>query len=628
MRFWVCIVATIVIGGLWTTLLELTSPDFPIRSSILIFLGSGLITWLVTSPKFFRRFVGEATPESLGIIRIITCGVSLILIIGIEDMPSSAWLPEGMRYPLGVIGLFEQLPGFDNFVRSYNSLQILDWLTGLVLFLGIIGWRTKIIIPLAFFCCLLVGGILRQYSHFFHTGLIPIYLLAILSFTPCGDGLSIDRLWKEYRGQAVPVLHRTAPVYGWSRYACWVVIAIPYVVAGLSKLRNGGLMWWGADNMRFQLYSTALAPMQFDFSLALHWNHAPDIVFALLGLFGVGSELAYGAVLFSRRARWIIPPLMAMMHIGILFFQDILFLDLILLQLIFVDFDQLRPALANWYASHQKPIIIIYDSLASTCCRNVRVLKFLDIFEQLQFQDFRQLDLDKYNDQHRLNLEEIALTDRINIISQDHCYRGFSGCKFIVLALPLCWILTPFIFLPGLSFLGEKLYQLSLSNPPSSAKKIANRELHAFWQGFGYPLLISIVTVGLISCWAAQLEFYPFTAMQMFSKGNTSGIVRYHKVLAHYDSGVIARSYLEKIIPALYDTRYRRTLRRCLSENPKDIQVCEELLTTAGIIYNNKHNTNDKIKQLEVQLWEWDFRKNPSDSQKGSMVQRRFIQVN
>jgi predicted DCC family thiol-disulfide oxidoreductase YuxK len=319
---------------------------------------------------------------------------------------------------------------------------------------------------------------------------------------------------------------------------------------------------------------------------------------------------------------------MAMMHIGILFFQDILFLDLILLQLIFVDFDQLRPAIANWYASHQKPITIIYDGLAPTCCRNVRVLKFLDIFEQLQFQDFSQLDLDKYNDQHRLNLEEIVLTDRINIISQDHCYRGFSGCKFIVLALPLCWILTPFIFLPGLSFLGEKLYQLSLSNPPSSAKKIANRELHAFWQGFGYPLLISIVTVGLISCWAAQLEFYPFTAMQMFSKGNTSGIVRYHKVLAHYDSGVIARSYLEKIIPALYDTRYRRTLRRCLSENPKDIQVCEELLTTAGIIYNNKHNTNDKIKQLEVQLWEWDFRKNPSDSQKGSMVQRRFIQVN
>src|SRR5262245_39875585 len=36
-------------------------------------LGFWLVTLVITSPTFFRRFVGAATPGSLGAIRTLTC---------------------------------------------------------------------------------------------------------------------------------------------------------------------------------------------------------------------------------------------------------------------------------------------------------------------------------------------------------------------------------------------------------------------------------------------------------------------------------------------------------------------------------------------------------------------------
>lgn len=337
-RFWLCLISTALVGLLWFNVQRVFAPNLslPTLSSLLGCLSFGIIFWITTSRNFFRKYVGEATPESLGVIRIITCTILLIMVLWIDDLPSSAWLPEEMRHSMGMFNFFYAFPGFGSFVRNQTGLQVFEWLTALLLFFGIIGWQTRIVIPLGTFCYFLLGGILRQYSHFWHTGLIPLYVLFILSLTPCGDGLSLDRLWKVYQGRTVPAADRPLATYGWSRYACWVVIAVPYVAAGLSKLRNGGLLWWDATNMRFQLYSTALAPMQFDFSLALHFSHAPDILFALLGIAGVYGELAYGLVLFSKKARWIMPCLMAMMHLGILFFQDILFFDLILLQLVFL----------------------------------------------------------------------------------------------------------------------------------------------------------------------------------------------------------------------------------------------------------------------------------------------------
>ncbi len=144
------------------------------------------------------------------------------------------------------------------------------------------GSDDRLVIPLAALAHFFVLGILIDYSFFWHQNLVPLYLLVVLSFTPCGDGWSVDRLWKLSRGRPIPA--RTAVVYGWSRYLCWIVIVLPYVQAGLSKIRVGGLSWWHPTNMRAMLYVDNLSPREYDWELTRYLVSVPDAIFVFLGV--------------------------------------------------------------------------------------------------------------------------------------------------------------------------------------------------------------------------------------------------------------------------------------------------------------------------------------------------------
>ena len=282
--------------------------------------------------------------------------------------------------------------------------------------------------------------------------------MLVLSFTPCGDGWSVDRLWKIYQGRAVADADRTSPVYGWSRYACWAMIAWPYVANGLSKLQDGGLFWWNPINLRTNLYMDTLKPREYDWALSLHLTHAPDILFSLMGLFTLFSETFFGLVLFSRVARRIFPVAAIMMHIGIFLLQKILFLDLILLQLVFFDFTAIRKAIGGRLAIKRGRLQVLYDGLCPLCCRTVRLLAGFDLFTRLEFLDFRRLDLNDYNRRLGLNLASGDLEEEMYVIFQGKAYRGFYGYRRIASALPVLWPLAPWLFLPGISSLGELVY--------------------------------------------------------------------------------------------------------------------------------------------------------------------------
>src|SRR5262249_10430204 len=145
-----------------------------------------LLVAAVSSPAFFRRFVGEATPGTLGAIRMWTCAVLLLMIL-LEDFASIALLPVEVRNPRGMLEYFYRLPiGFERFVASETSLGAFQLVTELLLVLGLVGWQTRIVIPLVAFCHFLLLGILIDHSFFWHQNLVPFYLLFILSFTPCG----------------------------------------------------------------------------------------------------------------------------------------------------------------------------------------------------------------------------------------------------------------------------------------------------------------------------------------------------------------------------------------------------------------------------------------------------------
>ena len=315
--------------------------------------------WLVYGSvrnRVLDRLIPAGSPEQLGGVRIVVCAILLLNTLW-EDLASTVYLPKEMRLPLGVIKVLQLLPiGFEQLLDSYAALTTLKYLTAGLLLLGCVGLWTRLVIPLAALGYLLVGGILREYSHGFHTNLLPLQLLIVLAFMPCGDGLSIDRQMRRGRGKAVASDVNPRPAYGWSVFICWTVIAMAYFAAGLSKVRTGGWMWWHHENMQTYLYQSSLNPMHFNFRIALALRDAPGFVFAALGLGGLLIELLYPLVLFSRKARIVLPATALGLHLGIFFLQNILFLDLMLLQIVFLPWTRLLARLPTLLASRNSEL--------------------------------------------------------------------------------------------------------------------------------------------------------------------------------------------------------------------------------------------------------------------------------
>lgn len=299
---------------------------------------------------FYERCVGPATPGTLGAIRALICLILLMSTLW-EDLASVVFLPRDFfdfKY-IGVLrGLFALPIGMESFLADWTALRFFDRLSGVLLFLAGIGLWTRVTVPAAALSYLVLAGILRGFTFFYHTGLIPLLVLSLLSFTPCGDGFSVDRLLRQRRGKPVPPRGVATPVYGWARYFIWIVIAVPYTAAGMSKIRNGGLMWWHPHNIKSIVLDDTVSPMEFDFGVSLHLATAPDAVFALLGIVALLTELTFALVLVSRTARLYLPALMLSTHVGILLLQNILFFDLIMIQAVFYDWRPVRARLTRW----------------------------------------------------------------------------------------------------------------------------------------------------------------------------------------------------------------------------------------------------------------------------------------
>ncbi len=606
-------------------------------------LGAGVaivLGVLVTKRKaFFHHLVGQATPGTLGAIRVLASTVLLLNTLW-EDIDSSALLPAEMRQPMGLLQCLYALPiGFEQLVGSQTGLSVLKWLTAALLLLGAVGLWTRAVVPLAAVCYLVFGGILRQYSHLFHTCLTPLYLLAVLAWTPCGDGWSLDRLRKIWKGRPVPPVEQPAAAYGWGRYACWVAVALPYLAAGLSKLRNCGLAWCSGPNLRAIIYTDNLSPMHFDWGLGLRLTAAPDSLFALIGYGALVAELLFVLVLFSRIARGVLPVMMLLLHLGIFLLQNVLFFDLFFVLLIFFDWRVSRKKIRRRLARRCGLIQLLYDGLCPLCRRTVRLLAGWDLLDRLEFIDFRRLDLAAYNETHCLDLRAHDLEEEMHVVSARQVYRGFFGYRLMALWLPAFWAVAPLLFLPGISTLGLAVYRMVASHRlkllkcdstcpfepvGGGAPELARPAENAAGILRG-PALVCIVATILMWSWLYGVEFYPLSTMQMYTGPVTSGVITYYKVLGRDQGGRVARAYPEEMIGAVSDTRYRLVLASWFPTGAGS--ACDKFLAACAAAHNKNTPPGAKLTQLELQKWTWDFRARPLDPSHGELVGRHVLDI-
>lgn len=100
--------------------------------------------------------------------------------------------------------------------------------------------------------------------------------------------------------------------------------------------------------------------------------------------------------------------------------------------------------------------VVLYDGMCPLCQRGVRILKKLDWFHQLHYQDCRDT----------ANLPPCAeplvpsrLLEEMHVVTPDrkHAYAGFNAFRWMSWRLPTCW-LTPLLYVPGVPWLGRKVY--------------------------------------------------------------------------------------------------------------------------------------------------------------------------
>jgi hypothetical protein len=463
------------------------------------------VLWCLWLRPDAARWIEPATPTDLGAMRILVGGVILISLLW-EDVASSARLPEALVHPMGIIHLLHSLPGFTAFTRSESALAAFEWVATLAAAAAMVGWRTRWSLPLAAVGYGLCAGLLRQYAWFYHTGLIPLYLLTVLCFLPAGAGLSVDR-WLRARAGLPVVPDEPSSRFGAARYIVWMAMALPYVAAGFSKLRNGGLEWFSARNFQYILYYSTLRPMEFDFDVSLALVEAPEWLFVGMALSAVIGEATYGAVLFSRRARLVLPATMLLMHVGILLLQNILFFDLIILQALFLDLGGI------W--------------------RKVR---------------------------------GVAVAAPAAI---DDSAWGTRRQRRIAVAL----------------------------------------------------------SATLVLFWVLRLEFYPLTAMQMFSKVR-GPVVVWETATAQRSDGGRMRAPIEQSIPAMADSRYRRILQRAIGPEGSNDPTVQAFFEACARAWNEQATPAERIVAFEVTRWRWDYEAEslPADGEPGTAVAtRRYV---
>ncbi len=103
-------------------------------------------------------------------------------------------------------------------------------------------------------------------------------------------------------------------------------------------------------------------------------------------------------------------------------------------------------------------IIVLYDGDCAFCQRSIRILQKLDWLKRLTFQNARDLDrLPKMS----VPLDPQKLIEEMHVVplGRDRIYAGFSAFRWMSWRLIPTLPLAPFLYLPGVLWLGNRIYR-------------------------------------------------------------------------------------------------------------------------------------------------------------------------
>ncbi len=255
-----------------------------------------------------RYFFHERAATDLGLSRAVFFALAFVYYVTQDftewgTVARELWMPT----PLFRLLAIPLLPA-----PAIGAIQLLF---KAALALAAVGLGTRISMPVAFACAAYLLGLPHNFGQVQHFDTLVVLVLGILAFSHAGAACSIDA-WRRARRGLPPA--PPSGEYTWPIRAIWVMTAVIFFAAGLSKLRHSGLEWVFSDHLatlliRHQYFVsdgeplTAWGPLIAAYPLAAR----------LLAAISLGTELFYPLALFSRRARAVFVPAGIAFLIGI-----------------------------------------------------------------------------------------------------------------------------------------------------------------------------------------------------------------------------------------------------------------------------------------------------------------------
>jgi hypothetical protein len=233
-----------------------------------------------------RWLFAPGPAEGLAALRIGLCSLLAVRLAGGPHV-DVAGQPAALFRPRSFMHAFPAMPP--------RGLALAVQVAGLVAaLLAAAGWRTRVTLPLAWGCGVLLGGMLTSMGKLVHNDVLLLLTLVPLLPAPVSDAWSLDRV---RRAGSVP--RTPSSLYGWPVRTAMVVVAGAYFFTALAKLLHAGPTWFLSDNLRWILYASSDAQAEPN-PLVLFVADRPLLAHAV----ATGTilfELSFPVVLFRPR---------------------------------------------------------------------------------------------------------------------------------------------------------------------------------------------------------------------------------------------------------------------------------------------------------------------------------------
>ncbi|MGE5210902.1 MAG: HTTM domain-containing protein [Acidobacteriota bacterium] len=184
----------------------------------------------------------------------------------------------------------------------------------------LLGWRFRVTGPLFAIGMLALGSYRGSWGQLLHFENLMVLYLLIVALSPSADAWSLDARDSSRR-------RPPSTRYGWPIALASLVLVVTYVIAGIAKLRYGGIDWVFGDTLRNHVaYAAArLELLGGNPSPLAGWAVRNEWVWPVAAAATIVVELAAPVALVGGRVRtaWVIATWS--MHAAILAFMLILF---------------------------------------------------------------------------------------------------------------------------------------------------------------------------------------------------------------------------------------------------------------------------------------------------------------